>query len=138
MIMEKQVLVWQFWRSKISMSHLYILLTILFTVYGQIVIKWQVHLSGSFPLDNIAKVQYIIKLLLNPWVISSFVCAFLASLSWMAAMTKLPLSYAYPFMSLSFILVVLLSAVFFKESITINKSLGLAFIVLGIIIGSKG
>lgn len=120
------------------MNHLYILLTILFTVYGQIVIKWQVNLAGAFPQDNIEKIQHIAKLLLNPWVISGFVCAFLAALTWMAAMTKFPLSYAYPFMSLAFVLVMFLSATFFKEPITMNKSLGLAFIVLGIIIGSKG
>jgi multidrug transporter EmrE-like cation transporter len=120
------------------MSHFYILLTILFTVYGQIVIKWQVNLAGSFPQSNIEKFQHISKLLLNPWVISGFVCAFLAALTWIAAMTKLPLSYAYPFMSLAFILVMFLSAIFFKEPITINKSLGLALIILGIIIGSKG
>jgi multidrug transporter EmrE-like cation transporter len=120
------------------MNHLYILLTILFTVYGQIVIKWQVQLAGAFPQDNIEKLQYIIKLLLSPWVISSFICAFLAALSWMAAMTKLPLSYAYPFMSLAFVLVIFLSSIFFKEPVTMNKFLGLAFIVLGIIIGSKG
>ncbi|MDH6098859.1 EamA family transporter [Anabaenopsis sp. FSS-46] len=120
------------------MNHLYILLTILFTVYGQIVIKWQVQLAGAFPPDNIAKLQYIIKLLLNPWVISSFTCAFLAAISWMAAMTKFDLSYAYPFMSLAFVLVLFLSAIFFKEPVTIPKSLGLGLIILGIIIGSKG
>lgn len=119
------------------MNHLYILLTILFTVYGQLVIKWQVQLAGAFPQDNIQKLQFIIKLLINPWVISSLICAFLASLSWMAAMTKFPLSYAYPFMSLAFVLVMFLSAVFFQEAITLPKALGLAFIVLGIIIGSK-
>ena len=120
------------------MNHLYILLTILFTVYGQIVIKWQVQLAGSFPQDNIEKLQYLTKLLLNPWVISGFACAFLAALSWMAAMTKFDLSYAYPFMSLAFVLVMFFSAIFFKEPITIPKSIGLGFIVLGIIIGSKG
>jgi multidrug transporter EmrE-like cation transporter len=120
------------------MNHLYILLTILFTVYGQIIIKWQVQLAGAFPQDGLDKFHFIIKLLLNPWVMSSFVCAFLAALSWMAAMTKFPLSYAYPFMSLAFVFVMFLSAIFFKEPVTIPKSIGLALIVLGIIIGSKG
>ncbi len=119
------------------MNHLYILFTILFTVYGQIIIKWQVQIAGVFPQDNIEKLQYIIKLLLNPWVISSFTCAFLAALSWMAAMTKFPLSYAYPFMSLAFVLVMFLSAIFFKEPVTIPKSIGLGLIILGIIIGSS-
>jgi multidrug transporter EmrE-like cation transporter len=119
------------------MNHFYIFLTILFTVYGQIVIKWQVKMAGAFPQDHIEKLHYIIKLLLNPWVISGFACAFLAALSWMAAMTKFDLSYAYPFMSLAFVLVIFLSAIFFKEPITISKSIGLGFIVIGIIIGSK-
>ncbi|QDV51211.1 EamA family transporter [Gimesia fumaroli] len=120
------------------MNHLYILLTILFTVYGQIIIKWQVQLAGAFPQNGTEKVNFIIKLLLNPWVMSSFVCAFLAALSWMAAMTKFPLSYAYPFMSLAFVLVMFLSALFFKEPVTIPKTIGLALIILGIVIGSKG
>lgn len=123
---------------KQSIYHVCILLTISLTVYGQIIIKWQVKLAGSLPQENNEKIQFIISLLFNPWVISSFVGAFLAAISWMVAMTKLPLSYAYPFMSLSFVLVVFLSAIFFKEPVTIPKTLGLAFIVLGIIIGSKG
>lgn len=120
------------------MNHIYILLTILFTVYGQIVIKWQVQLAGAFPQENTEKLQYLIKLLLNPWVISSFACAFIAALNWMAAMTKFQLSYAYPFMSLAFVLVLILSNIFFKEPITIAKSIGMGFIVLGIIFGSRG
>jgi multidrug transporter EmrE-like cation transporter len=56
----------------------------------------------------------------------------------MAAMTKFPLSYAYPFTSLAFVLVVFLSAIFFNESVTTSKALGLGFVVLGIIIGSRG
>ena len=51
--------------------------------------------------------------------------------------SKFPLSYAYPYMSLAFVLVMFLSAIFFKEPVTIPKSIGLGFIILGIIIGSK-
>lgn len=53
-------------------------------------------------------------------------------------MTKFPLSYAYPFMSLAFVLVMFLSAFFFNEPVTLAKTLGLALIVTGIIIGSQG
>lgn len=120
------------------MNHLYIFLTIFFTVYGQVIIKWQVQLAGAFPQGMLEKFQYIFTLLLNPFIISGFASAFLAAMSWMAAMTKFPLSYAYPFMSLAFVLVMFLSAIFFKEPITVPKSLGLGLIILGIIIGSKG
>lgn len=119
------------------MGHLYIALTILLTVYGQIVIKWQVNLGGALPQDHLGKIFHLAHLLLNPWIVSGFAAAFLAALSWMAAMTKFPLSYAYPFMSLAFVLVLFLSAVFFKEPITLPKTLGMAAIVFGIVVGSR-
>ena len=52
-------------------------------------------------------------------------------------MTKFELSYAYPFMSLAFVMVLILSALLFHESVTITKILGLMFVVAGIIIASR-
>jgi drug/metabolite transporter (DMT)-like permease len=74
---------------------------------------------------------------LNPWIITGLLSAFLASLFWMAAMTKFPISYAYPFTSLAFVLVVFLGAVFFNEPITWPRVVGLATIVAGIVISSQ-
>ena len=53
-------------------------------------------------------------------------------------MTKLDLSHAYPFMSAAFVLVLVFSSVFFHETITAPKVIGMALIVSGIIIGSQG
>lgn len=120
------------------MDYLYILGTVLLTVYGQLVIKWQVAGAGPFPAYALERVWFLLRLLVNPWVISSLTAAFLASVSWMAAMTKFDLSHAYPFTSLAFVLVLGLSAVFFREAITVPKVLGVAFIIAGIVIGSRG
>lgn len=120
------------------MSHIYIFLTIFFTVYGQIVIKWQVNSAGTLPIEPSEKVVFILRLLLNPWILSGLFSAFLASLTWMAAMTKFDISYAYPFMSLAFVLVLFLSAFIFKENLTLSKCIGMGAIVAGIIISSKG
>lgn len=121
------------------MNYLYIALTILFTVYGQIVIKWQASQAGPLPSGAIDKITFLLRLvLLNPWVLSGLFAAFLASLAWAAAMTKFPLSHAYPFMSLAFVLVLFLSAVFLNEPVTWPKLLGMALIVAGIVIGSQG
>ena len=119
------------------MNYLYIFGTIFFTVYGQLVLKWQVSQAGAFPEESGAKILFILRMLLNPWVISCIVGAFLAFLCWMAAMTKFELSHAYPFTSLAFVFVLVLSGLLFHEAITVPKVLGLFFIVLGIIIGSR-
>jgi multidrug transporter EmrE-like cation transporter len=63
--------------------------------------------------------------------------AFLAALSWMAAMTRLSLSRTYPFVGLFFILVLSLSAVFFDEALTVAKVAGIGLIVAGLVVGSQ-
>ena len=118
------------------MSYVYVLMTVLLTVYGQLAIKWKALDAGTLPESG--KILFLWQLLLNPWVISAYVAALLASLFWVAAMTKLPLSHAYPFMSLAFVLVMVASGMFFHESITPLKVAGILLIVLGIVVGSQG
>ena len=90
------------------------------------------------PVSLDDKVIFFGKLLLDPFIISGFVAAFIASLCWMSAMTKFDLSFAYPFMSLSFVLVLIFSGLSFHEVITYPKVIGSVFIVIGIIIGARG
>ena len=120
------------------MSYFYIFLTIVLTVYGQIVLKWQVMGAGDFPASAPDKILFLIRLVLNPWVLSGFLAAFAASLTWMAAMTKLELSHAYPFMSLNFVFVLIFSSLLFQETMTPPKIIGLGLIILGIVVGSRG
>jgi len=119
------------------MGYFYIFGTIFFTVYGQIILKWRILGVGSLPNGLSDKIIFLFKLLFDPWIFSGFLAAFIASFFWMAAMTKFDISYAYPFMSGSFVLVFLLSAILFQEPITWEKIIGLSLIVLGIIITSK-
>ena len=120
------------------MSYLFVFITIFLTVYSQIVIKWQVVAAGTFPLETPDRLWFLAKLLINPWVISALAAGLLAVVSWMAAMTKLELSHAYPFMSLAFVLVLVLSALVFHEPVNSWKIAGLVLITAGIIVGSQG
>ena len=120
------------------MSYAYVACTILLTVYGQLVIKWQVAGAGAFPENPADKLWFLARLLINPWIVSALAAALLAALSWMAAMTKLDLSHAYPFTSLSFVLVALASAWLLNEPLTGPKIAGIALICLGIAVGSQG
>lgn len=120
------------------MSYVYILLTILLTVYGQIAIKWKVLKAGALPEPLPEKISFLMHLMLNPWIISALLAALLASVFWMAAMTKLQLSHAYPFMGLTFVLVLLASGFFFQEPVTMLKVAGVVLIVLGLVVASQG
>src|SRR6516225_396706 len=92
-------------------GHIYIFLMLAFTAYSQLVMRWQVGQAGPLPATMTGKALYIGHLLLTPWVLSSILATFLAGVSWMLTLTQLQISYAYPFVSLTYI-VVLLGGVF--------------------------
>ncbi len=119
-------------------SYALVLLTILLTVFGQFAIKWQVLASGPIPAGTQGRIAFVLHLLLTPLVIAAVAAAFLASVSWMLAMTRLPLSHAYPMTALTFVLVVLGSNYVFNEPISTLKICGLILIVAGIVVGSRG
>ena len=120
------------------MGYFYIFGTIFFTVYGQLILKWRISGYGELPDGGFFdKLIFLLKLMLDPLIFSGFAAAFIASLFWMAAMTKFDVSYAYPFMSLAFVLVFALSVFLFQEPVNAYKVGGLAMIILGIIISSR-
>lgn len=112
--------------------------TVVLTVSGQFLLKWQVLRAGALPPDAGERLRFLARLVANPWVLSAFAAAFLASMTWMLAMTRLQLSHAYPMTALTFALVVLGSAVLFHEPVTPLKLIGLLLIVAGICVGSQG
>lgn len=116
----------------------YVLGCVLFTVYGQIIVKWQVAKAGALPATLSEKIPFLLTLIFTPWILSGILAGFFALVCWLAAMTKFELSYAYPFMSLAFVFVLVLSAVLFHEQLTLAKVLGVLLIIAGIIVGSRG
>lgn len=121
------------------MGYLYIFGTIFFTVYGQLILKWRiVKIGWQLPKsDFVTMTIAYVKFLIDPFIFSGFVAAFLASICWMLAMTKFELTFAYPFMSLAPALVFTIGIIFLHETFTIGKVLGLILIIIGIIITVK-
>lgn len=114
------------------MGHLWIVGTLVFTIYGQLIIKWQMGKVGGLPEGVGAKVVMLLGQLLNFWIVTGFFSAFLAAMCWMAAMTRFELSYAYPFMSLAFIGILFFSFFFLGEPMTYQKIVGTVLVVGGI------
>lgn len=121
-----------------GLDYLYIVATLLFTVYGQLILKWRIAQLGPMPIELIAKLKFLVLLLLDPAIFSGFAAAYLASLAWMAAMTKFELSHAYPFMSLNFVIVIFLSGWLLNEPISLQKIFGIGLIVIGTVVAARG
>ncbi|EGQ9836763.1 EamA family transporter [Vibrio cholerae] len=117
------------------MPYFYVALTVIFTVYGQLVLKWRIEYYQVESTSFFANFIRLIKIIFSdPLIFSGLVSAFFASIFWMLAVSKLELSSAYPLTSASFVLVFIASAILFGEPISLQKLIGISLIVVGIII----
>lgn len=73
------------------------------------------------------------KIVMNPWLMVG-VAAFVGTLvAYAAVLSKMNLSLAYPLMtSIGFVIVTIVSILFFKETVTINHFFGLLAVIAGI------
>lgn len=124
-----------------SIAHFYLAATIATSVYSQLIIKWRI--SGRFaglkiPEGIWPKIATLFTVIFDPFILSGLVATFVSGLCWMATMSKLEISYAYPFTSLGFVLVVLLSGLLFGETLNAWRICGVILIVAGITVASQG
>ena len=118
-------------------DYAYVAATIFFTVYGQLILKWRIAQFGPLPSGFFDELKFLVSLIFDPAIFSGFFAAFLASLAWMAAMTKFDLSHAYPFMSLNFVVVLFFSFWLLGEPLSTHKVVGVGLIVAGTILATR-
>jgi multidrug transporter EmrE-like cation transporter len=117
------------------LKYLFLSGTIVFTVYGQLIIKSR---SGKLGSPSGQAANYLFGMLTDPLVISGFFAAFVASLCWMLAVRSFPLSYVYPFMALNFVLVPFCGIVLLGESISLLQIAGIVIILAGVGVNAAG
>jgi drug/metabolite transporter (DMT)-like permease len=96
--------------------------------------RWQVSLAGALPPDMVGKLYFVAKLFLNPWVFTSIAATLLSGISWMLAMSRFEISYAYPWISLNFLIMLLFGVLLFDESFNFTKLLGTCLVAAGIFV----
>lgn len=108
-----------------------ILIGIIFASAGQIF--WKIGMNCMGPITNYAP-STIITTFLNPYILSGFAMYGLAAVFWLIALSKKDLSFVYPFIALTFIIVLMLSSVILKENIGIYRIIGTFIIILGLLL----
>ena len=111
-----------------------IIIGVVFAAFGQV--SWKLGMNQAGPLEalNFAGIAAVLQ---NPYVLLGFVMYGLSTIFWLIALSKKDLSFVYPFISLTYILVLVLSSLVLKESIGLNKIAGTLAIIIGLIIISR-
>ncbi len=94
---------------------------------GQMLFK-----KTAMSVPPLLSVEGITALAFNPWFWLALVLYGTATLLWILILQSVPLSLAYPFVALGFIIIPLASWFLFKETLTLSYALGAALIIAGL------
>jgi uncharacterized membrane protein len=103
----------------------------IFAAIGQV--SWKLGMNQAGQLMGI-NTTTLSAMLLNPYVLLGFLMYGLGTIFWLIALSKKDLSFVYPFISMTYIFVLLLSSLVLKESIGINRLVGTLIIIIGLIV----
>lgn len=77
------------------------------------------------------------KIVLNLWVWSSLLCYGISAIVWMVVLSRVEVSFSYPFVALGFVIVTIAGYFLFQEQITLPRIIGMLLICVGILFIAK-
>ncbi|GGB01002.1 transporter [Brucella endophytica] len=112
----------------------FILFTVMTNAAAQILLKYGMISLGpiSFSADTI--IQRVFQILFNPWVFCGLLVFVISMASHLYVLSKVDLSFAYPFLSLAYVAVAVFAWMVFKEDLGTLKIAGIAFICVGTVL----
>lgn len=112
----------------------FILFTVLTNAAAQLMLKQGMLNLGelSFAGENI--VLKVLQIVFSPWVFAGLVTFVISMASHLYVLSKVELSFAYPFLSLAYVAVAVFAFFIFKEDLNAWRITGIGFICVGTIL----
>ncbi|MCT8976797.1 SMR family transporter [Clostridium sp. CX1] len=113
-----------------------ILVSVFLGAIGQVLVKYG---ASSLQLNFAASyfIESLIGILKNAPVMCGIISYGVSFLLWIKVLSKVELSYAYPMVSIGYILVMFFSYFLFKENISLMRLMGVALIIVGVILVAR-
>jgi multidrug transporter EmrE-like cation transporter len=108
-----------------------LMLGVLLNAAAQLFLKAGTNRVGefAFSLDNIVPIGA--KLIANPPILAGVGCYVVSLVVWILGLSRVPVSIAYPMLSVGYIVNAFAAWFLFGESITAQKLVGIGCIVIG-------
>ena len=123
--------------SKTMKQMLLVLVTVSFNVVGQYLMKRGMMDVGRISGDMAMIVSSVTRAFLNPWVMAGVIAYGMSSIFWLVLLSRVDLSYAYPALSLGYVLVTLISAFALGEQVSGMRWAGVLVICVGVALLSR-
>lgn len=114
---------------------LMILASVLLNAIAQLLIRKGMLVVGTVSVTNFS--QNLVPMLLNPWLWGAMLSYAISILLWMSVLSKVEVSFAYPFLSIGYIFAAIVGYMVFNEHLSMTRILGIVVICIGVILISR-
>jgi multidrug transporter EmrE-like cation transporter len=104
---------------------------------GQLLLKAGTNAIGAFAFDAPGLASAGMRLAVEPRVLAGVVAYAVSLLAWVLALSRVPVSVAYPMVSLGYVLTVLAAWWWLGESLTAQRLAGVGLIVIGVLLVAR-
>ena len=115
----------------------YILVAVLASAAGQVLLKKGMLTLGALTISPSQLAGILWRMGTNPYVIVGLAIYVSGTVFWLAALSRVDLSYAYPFASLSYVVMLIVSWQVFNENISLLRLLGTLVVGVGVLLISR-
>jgi multidrug transporter EmrE-like cation transporter len=115
-----------------AVSFALVLTGVLLNAAAQLLLKAGTNAVGHFEfhLDNVLPVG--MKIAFEPHILGGLACYGISVVVWIMALSRVPVSIAYPMLSIGYIVNAIAAYYLFNEPLAGQKLLGIGFIVVGV------
>jgi uncharacterized membrane protein len=112
-----------------------LLLSTLMAAAGQV--SWRMGMKSIGPIEGY-DLSTLFRTFTNWQVDLGLILYGLSTIFWLSALSKKDLSYVYPFVAATYVLVLALSYLFLNEHFGITRLIGAGIVVLGLVVIMRG
>ncbi|MDF1609996.1 transporter [Hoeflea sp. YIM 152468] len=112
----------------------FILFTVLTNAAAQLMLKQGMLSLGPVSFTADTMVARVFQILFNPWVFAGLTTFAISMASHLYVLSKVELSFAYPFLSLAYVAVAIFAYILFREDLNSWRIAGIAFICVGTVL----
>ncbi len=123
--------------AKMNIAVVYILISVLGGAVGQILLKKGMTSMGPITLDVSHIFSILWRMATNPYVFIGLAIYVSGTVFWLSALSRVNLSFAYPFASMSYVIMLIASWLILDEKITVMRLTGTVIIGLGVFLISR-
>jgi drug/metabolite transporter (DMT)-like permease len=116
---------------------IYILISVLGSAAGQLLLKKGMNSMGPVTLSFNQLPSTVWQMATNFNVFIGLAIYLVGTVFWLAALSRVDLSFAYPFASFNYVVMLVASWMMFDEKITLSRILGTVVIGIGVLLISR-